>query len=52
MVFGDYFYMEWEEEQGTAQMLTPVFLAWVAGETKVPLTTQGMHKAGVFAFEI
>lgn len=39
MVFGDYFDMEGEEEQGTASMLTPEFLAWVAGQVKVPPTT-------------
>lgn len=38
MVFSGYFDMEGEEEQGTASMLTPGFLAWVAGHVTVPLT--------------
>lgn len=52
MVCGGGFDMEGEEEQGTASMLTRGFLARVAGQMKVPLTTEGMHKGGVFKFEI
>lgn len=51
MVLGGYFDMEGVEEQGTASMLTPEFLAWVAGQVKVPSTVQKMHKVEVCGFE-
>lgn len=48
MVCGGGFDMEGEGGARNSLHANSWFLAWVAGQMKVPLTTEGMHKGGVF----